>query len=167
VEVVTGPPLEEVAFFRDEQANLVWAVERTTAGPLGTPVDHYRIPQPASRVEVDVTDLGDAELVYRLTTPVPRNWHPYLPRRTETGDDLRLERLRGSRPAGAIASESAVVEDEEVSRGGLVVRRAWHYARWTDGRPVLWLGRRVEPGRGEGSSGVTWDRAEPPPAANV
>jgi hypothetical protein len=160
-----GTPIEEVAFFRDEMANVVWAVERTTPSPLGTPIDRYRNAQPASavRAPVDVTALGDAELVYRLTTPVPSNWYPYLPRRTPAGDDITLERLPASRPRGAIAAESVVLEDEEVSRGGVVVSRAWQYARWTDGRPLLWLGRHTRPGHGEGSSGLAWDTTELPP----
>ena len=33
-----GPPLEEVALFRDEMANLVWGVERIVQGPSGEPV---------------------------------------------------------------------------------------------------------------------------------
>jgi hypothetical protein len=163
--VLSGSPLEETGFFRDEQANLVWAVERTTPSLLGTPVDRYRYSQPTTRVSVDVTDLGDADLVYRLTTPIPTNWYPYLPRRTPAGDDITLERLPARTPDGQIVTESAVVEDEEVSRGGLVVERAWQFARWTSGQPLLWLGRRVKGGRGEGSSGLAWDLTEPPPAA--
>jgi hypothetical protein len=163
-----GTPIEEVAFFRDEMANVVWAVERTTPSPLGTPIDRYRNAQPASsvRVPVDVTELGDAELVYRLATPVPSNWYPYLPRRTPAGDDITLERLPASTPEGAIVTESAVLEDEEVSRGGVVVSRAWQYARWIDGRPLLWLGRHTRPGHGEGSSGLAWDTTEPPPPSS-
>jgi hypothetical protein len=160
-----GSPLEETAFFRDEQANLVWAVERTTASPLGTPVDRYRYAQPSTRVTVDVTDIADADLVYRLTTPIPGNWYPYLPIPTAAGDDITLERLPARTPEGQIVAESAVVEDEEVSRGGLVVERTWQFARWTGGQPLLWLGRRVKAGRGEGSSGLAWDFTEPPPTA--
>ncbi|HYU60410.1 MAG TPA: hypothetical protein VEK39_06610 [Solirubrobacterales bacterium] len=162
--VLSGSPVEEAAFFRDEQANLVWAVERTTTSPLGTPVDRYRYSRPATRVTVDVTDIGDADLVYRLTTPIPGNWYPYLPKPTPAGDDLTLNRLPASTPEGQIVTESAVVEDEEVSRGGLVVERTWQFARWTGGQPVLWLGRRVTGGRGEGFSGQTWDFTEPPPS---
>lgn len=61
-------------------------------------------------------------------------------------------------------TESAVVEDEEVSRGGLVVERTWQFSRWTAGQPLLWLGRRVKGGRGEGSSGLAWDLTELPGA---
>jgi hypothetical protein len=163
---LSGRPIEEVALFRDEMANLVWAVERTTPSRLGTPIDRYRYNQPTTRVEVNVTDVGDADLVYRLTTPVPANWIPYLPKRTPAGDDIALERLAGSAPEGAIANETSVIEDEEVNRAGLVVERAWHYARWTGGQPCLWLGRHVYPGRGEGSSGLAWDQTEPPPGAD-
>jgi hypothetical protein len=159
--VLGGSPLEETAFFRDEQANLVWAVERTTASPLGTPIDRYRTSQPSRRVTVDVTDIGDADLVYRLTTPIPGNWYPYLPKPTASGDDITLERLPAA-GHGQIVAESAVVEDEEVSRGGLVVERTWRFCRWTGGQSLLWLGRRVHGGRGEGSSGLAWDLTEPP-----
>ena len=159
----SGPPIEEVAYFRDEMANVVWAVERTVPSALGTPVDRYRTSRAVPPVQqaLDATQLGDAELVYRLATPQPANWYPYLARRTPAGDDITLERLAGSRPEGAIARESSAVEDEEVSRGGLVVQRAWQFARWTGGQPVLWFGRRVTAGRGEGSSGLRWDAAEP------
>jgi hypothetical protein len=160
--VLSGDPIEETAYFRDELANLVWAVERTTASPAGTPIDRYRYSQPTGRVDVDVTDLGDADLVYRLNTPIPTNWHPYLPVATASGDDITLRRLPARVPDGQIATESAEVEDEEVSRGGLVAERTWQFGRWTSGPPLLWLGRRVRGGRGEGSSGLAWDRAEPP-----
>jgi hypothetical protein len=148
----------------DELANLVWAVERTTPSPLGTPVDRYRYSQPATRVSVDVTDVDDADLVYRLAMPIPANWHPYLPR-AAGNEDIVLRRLAVRVPDGQIAGESTVLDDEEVSRGGLVVERSWQFARWTGGQPVLWLGRRVDAGRGEGSSGHGWDRTEPPPVA--
>lgn len=109
--VLSGSPLEETGFFRDEQANLVWAVERTTPSPLGTPVDRYCYSQPMIRVTVDVTDVGDADLVYRLTTPIPTNWYPYLPRSTPAGDDITLERLPARTPDGQIVTESSVIED--------------------------------------------------------
>jgi hypothetical protein len=147
---------------RDGQPGL--AVERTTPSALGTPVERYGNSQPTSQITVDVTDVGDADLVYRLASPVPSNWIPYLPTRTPAGDDITLTRLAGSLPRGEIAAEPTAVEDEEVSRAGIVVERAWQYARWSGGQPLLWLARRVRPGRGEGSSGLAWDQTEPPPS---
>ena len=35
--------------------------------------------------------------------------------------------------------------------------RAFQFARWLDGRSLLWLGRRKRSGRGEGSSGLRFD----------
>jgi hypothetical protein len=48
---------------------------------------------------------------------------------------------------------------EEVTRAGAQVVRNWRYARWTDGRQLSWIGRRVQPGRGPGSSGLSFDLA--------
>ena len=49
------------------------------------------------------------------------------------------------------------IEEEEVPREGAVVTRAFQFARWFDGRSLLWLGRRKRAGRGEGASGLRFD----------
>ena len=100
--------------------------------------------------------------MYRLVTLVAPNWQPYLPRRTGIGDDITFERLPASRPFGVIAAESSSIEDEEVGREGTVIERSWQYARWINGQPILWLGRRVRAAGGEASSGLRWDATEPP-----
>ena len=48
--------------------------------------------------------------------------------------------------------------EEELSRSGLVVTRAWQLARGPDGSTVAWIGRRKRVGRGEGSSGLAFDQ---------
>jgi hypothetical protein len=48
-----------------------------------------------------------------------------------------------------------------VPREGAQVTRAYQYARWHDGRTYLWMARRKGVGRGEGSSGLTFDVLEP------
>jgi hypothetical protein len=40
------------------------------------------------------------------------------------------------------------------------VRRLYQAARGVDGARLLWLGRRKDIGRGEGSSGLRFDAAE-------
>ena len=52
--------------------------------------------------------------------------------------------------------------EEEVSRAGIVVSRAYSYSRWLGGAGFLWLGRAKRSGRGEGSSGLRYDSADPP-----
>jgi len=44
-----------------------------------------------------------------------------------------------------------------VPREGAIVERAFQFARWFDGRALLWLGRRKGVGRGEGASGLRFD----------
>jgi hypothetical protein len=48
---------------------------------------------------------------------------------------------------------------EEVTRVGTQVVRGWRYARWVDGTQLAWAGRNVRPGRGPGSSGLSFDIA--------
>jgi phosphoribosylformylglycinamidine (FGAM) synthase-like amidotransferase family enzyme len=40
------------------------------------------------------------------------------------------------------------------------VTRSFQYARWVDGSTHVWMGRRKQPGRGEGSSGLRFDTLE-------
>jgi hypothetical protein len=49
------------------------------------------------------------------------------------------------------------IEEEEIPREGAIVERAFSYARWFDGRTLLWLGRRKTAGRGESSSDLRYD----------
>jgi hypothetical protein len=176
-------PVEEVALFRDEMANLVWGVERKIQGPSGRAVDRYEEHQrqlAADEGQTITGDLGDAQLVYRLATRVPDHWCPFVPVRAEgtapADAAIQLERRSLVRvtvggatqviePEGLLLlpGQTLRVEEEEVPRAGAVLRRQWQLTRWTDGRTLLWSGRRKQAGRGEGSSGLRFDIVAPPP----
>jgi hypothetical protein len=47
--------------------------------------------------------------------------------------------------------------EEEVPRDGIELKRNFNYARDTQGRAVLWIGRSKSTGRGEGNSGLKFD----------
>jgi len=44
---------------------------------------------------------------------------------------------------------------------GAIVARGFQRARWFDGRVYTWVGRRKQTGRGEGASGLEFDRIAP------
>jgi hypothetical protein len=48
-----------------------------------------------------------------------------------------------------------------VPRSGITLARVWQVSRASDGRLVAWLGRRAQPGRGEGRSQIAFDRLGP------
>ena len=74
--------------------------------------------------------------------------------RTERDGTQRLVEPRGA--VLGVDGDLRLAE-EEVPREGAVVQRAFQYARWFDGRSLLWLGRRTRAGRGEGASGLRFD----------
>ncbi len=109
-----------------------------------------------------------AAAAYRLGTSVPEYWIPLLP--VQEGPSIRLKRgalprLEPGDAGGAFEPQGRilhpghplVLHDEEVPREGARVTRAYQYARWIDGSTHLWVGRRKEAGRGEGSSGLRFD----------
>lgn len=181
LETQESDPVEEVAFFRDEMANVVWGVERTVQGTAGTGIDRYEEAQRALAAGEDQripTDFGDAQLLYRLATRVPDHWCPFVPVRPPGAPaasgaialELRpLIRVHADgtsepiSPHGRVltAADPLVLAEEEVPRDGAVVTRNLQLARWTDGRTVLWSGRRKRPGTGEGSSGLRFDIVAP------
>jgi hypothetical protein len=173
-----GPHLEEVLLLRDEMANLAWAIERVVESASNRPLNRFEACQElrrrADRAETpapsEETATGRA-LTYRLGTDVPEYWVPLFP--VQTGAELRLK--RGSLPRlgegsieGTFEPQGVILEpgrelllhDEEVPREGARVTRGFQYARWTDGSTHVWIGRRKQPGRGEGSSGLRFDVAE-------
>jgi hypothetical protein len=53
------------------------------------------------------------------------------------------------------------MHEEEVSKAGIEVTRTYQRVRWWDGQIYIWLGRRKKTGRGQGSSGLEFDRIVP------
>jgi hypothetical protein len=180
-----GPPLEEVAMFRDEMANLVWGVEHVVQGVSGEPVRRGLVENRSLRQALP-DDLGDAELIYRLMTPVPEHWIPFvsMPVPDVPVEQFATELVRRplvrflddgtvslSRPHGMLLRQDPTadpdtdflrVAEEEVPRDGLLLTRRFQLARTVGGGSVLWVGRDKRPGQGEGSSGLKFDTALPP-----
>lgn len=65
---------------------------------------------------------------------------------------------------GEILGGSPLLYDAEVPRDGARVTRGRRLVRWTDGSTWVWTGYRKGVGRGEGSSGLRFDRIEEPSA---
>jgi hypothetical protein len=168
--VLEGRAVEDVLFLRDEMANMAWAVERVVESPIERPRNRFdEEPEPAPPESSPLPGTA----AYRLGTTPPHNWVPLLPVRTPTG--LRLRRGRVLEPDGsqrlvealgrvleASDADGLALYEEEVPREGIRVTRSPQLARWQDGSTHLWFGRRKRVGRGEGSSGLRFDRVVPP-----
>jgi hypothetical protein len=181
-----GPPLEEVALFRDEQADLVWGVERVVQGQTGEPVAWSQLAGRVSLRQTIPSDLGDAKIVYRLMTPLPENWIPFVAvpagGRPEGSLATDLERqplirfhddgtvslvhprglLLRSADTADVTTDRLRIAEEEVPRDGILIRRAVQLARSEGGGTVLWVGRSKVTGTGEGYAGLRFDTALPP-----
>ncbi len=123
---------------------------------------------------------NDAKIRYDLMTAVPEHWIPFIATRVPgTQRAIQLQRaslpriierdplapalvkprttlLRSGLDAGELASY--FIPEEEVPRSGARVTQTFQRARWLDGRVFVWLGARKQAGRGEGSSGLAYDR---------
>jgi hypothetical protein len=204
-----GPPLEVVHLLRDELANMAWGVEHHVQGASGLAYQR-RVNAAGIMPRPLAAPTSDVPLVYRLMTPTPENWFPFVAVPAAGSDDparfrVRLQRrsllnMRGAdapvtvlapapfepppqppaapaapapepptiEPRGRLlapqgtagAGKALELEEEEVPREGVRVKRLYQSCRWFGGSRVFWLGRAKEPGRGEGSSGLRFDVAE-------
>lgn len=164
-------PIEDVLLLRDEMANLAWAVEQTVESPCGHRLDrHEQALQPqqsgAPPAAAGPSQSADQKrFTYKLGSSVPGYWVPLLP--VQTGQEVQLRRgsLPGAQTGGATQLLGRILDpghelflrDEEVPREGARITRAYQYARWSDGSTHVWVGRRKQSGRGEGSSGLRFD----------
>ncbi|HEY1307855.1 MAG TPA: hypothetical protein VGF24_30090 [Vicinamibacterales bacterium] len=183
-----GAPIERVTFTRDEMANMVFAIEETIPGEIGTGVGgdeaaaaltrYLRANEPPDGpAPIDT----DARIRYVAGTTVPENWIPFLPVQVSAvSGDIRLQRGRMARiirgapsptvaPRGDILrvgldqtpQQPYVIEEEEVPAGGTKVVRAYQRTRWYDGRVYVWIGRQKTRGRGDSDSGLQFDQVQP------
>src|SRR5262245_3321941 len=115
---------------------------------------------------------------YELMNTVPENWIPFIPVHVENEiRSIQLQRaamlriLAGEEEKRKVEPRSALlregldlkkayyVHEEEVPRAGIIVRQSYQRTRWRDGRAWVWVGARKQTGRGEGHSGLAFDRA--------
>ncbi|MEP7304358.1 MAG: hypothetical protein ABJA98_02460 [Acidobacteriota bacterium] len=168
-------PLDEVLFLRDEMANLAWGVERIAEGVSGRPLNRRDDDLARQRRNEPATPAPSNEgaLTWRLSTEVPGYWIPLIPVQIQPGQKaIRFRRGATLRQDGTLKPQPALSQilkpsagpldifEEEIPREGCRVTRSYQYARWFDGSPLLWIGRRKTIGRGEGSSGLRFDVVE-------
>jgi hypothetical protein len=121
-----------------------------------------------------------ADVRYKVMNSVPENWIPFVPARMPGSErQIRLQRAAMPRvlegdpndpkrvaPKTMLlrdgldltAKEPYFLHEEEVPREGLRVVTQFQRTRWRDGRVVVWLAARKAVGRGEGASGLGFDR---------
>ncbi len=184
-KVQESAPFEAVMLMRDEMANMVWAIEKTVPAPEGRGVSgadagretrafHQSfVPPPAPGAPNVARD--EARIRYDLMTEVPENWIPFVAApdgRLQRATMLRMlspqdmDKIRpctsimrpGLGPAGG---GGFFVPQEEIPRAGAYVTRSFQRTRWIDGRVLVWIGARKQTGRGEGWSGLSFDRIVP------
>lgn len=168
LDVLYNDDIEDVRFIRDEDANLVWAVEfryQTSDGRTIINGDGAGAPPDAS-----VPDDGLPP--FRLKSPMPLHWIPYVPRKNAPGSvlsgEIHLRRGRTNEAATPqapqyrtkIVSESVRLNEEEIPRSGLRVRRIARYARGSDGAEHFWVGRIKESGQRTMLPGLRFDYVE-------
>jgi hypothetical protein len=180
-----GDPLEEVALIRDEMANMVWGVERVVplVDGVGVRGAEAAVETRAfyERHVAPVTPPPPAAPIrYEAMTSVPENWIPFVPVHVD-GDNREIQLQRGAvprllegdpnppvpvRPLTSLLREGLdhmppepyFVHEEEVPRAGVRVRQEFRRTRWRNGRVVVWYAAHRGVGRGEGSSGLAFDR---------
>jgi hypothetical protein len=158
----TSAPVEDVRLFRDDAAEVVWAVEETAPDASGYPTPGYergQPPQPPPSLPI---------LSYQLQTPVPAAWFPFLPQQASGSlVDFAAATVAGesNQPWGRIVPSlsalSAGIPEQVVPRSGLRLQRLYCRTRWNDGSTYSWIARRRLLGSRGPASGLTYDQVMP------
>jgi hypothetical protein len=154
--------LDEVLLGMDEDANVLWAIERRVDGIELVEPDEPVAPAPAEAPAGQVVVTGTRRYRYVPATTVPRLWHPYMS--SDAGNVRRFVQGRladldvrpvvprpgpTSRllrdPAAGPADPDHQISPSAVPRVGLRLDRRHVLGRRTDGQPVLWVQRRRGP----------------------
>jgi hypothetical protein len=166
LDVLENDQLEEIVVMRDEDANLVWAVEREYPGPNGEAV----LNGDGADAQAHAAEGGaDARPRFRFRADVPRHWIPYVPRSIDAvGGDTYLRRGRTDEAATLenpqhhtrVVGESWRLREEEIPRSGLRVRRLKRFARGSDGAGFSWTARSRETAPRLTQPGLSFDFLE-------
>lgn len=188
VKSVESEPLEEVHFLRDEMSNHVWAVEVKVPDNVGGAMDGHTYAKQFSGLlqqfddtPAPVPDSTPPMFRYSLANTVPENWIPFIPVHVEGGNRaIQLQRaamprlfrngythvrprtqlLRHGISFDNSQPQPYFINEEEVPRAGIQLKASFQRTRWYNGAVVNWYGYRKQVGRGEGSSGLKYDKVE-------
>jgi hypothetical protein len=189
-----GDPAEQVAFVRDEMANMVWGIELLVPLASGRALRGAEAAYQTLALYQRLLGTGAvppvppaAPVRYQVMNSVPEHWIPFVPVHVPGSNrEIQLQRaampriLDGNpnppakvRPRTSLLREGLdrtpaepyFVHEEEVPRAGIRVAQAFQRTRWSNGRVVVWLGARKTTGRGETSSGLAFDRLVTSPGA--
>jgi hypothetical protein len=159
---LTGPTLDDVIVGVDEDANLLWAVERRAQGRELAPAELV-LPEEVVPAHGQLLAGARTEYAYRPSTYVPPFWHPYVI--SDLGDhrrrfvQARLADLETRPPTLMPEPVSPLlydphappegpvhqIEPATVPTAGLRLDRRYVLGRRTDATPVLWRQRRRLP----------------------
>lgn len=179
-KILESESIEQVALVRDEMANMVWGVERRIVlphgrgKPGGEAALEFRRQMERLIGPPPLPPAPLAPIRYEVMNTVPEHWIPFVPVHLDgSSREIRLQRAALPRTLGPDPAAFAKVrprtqllnqgrryfiDEEEVPRAGALLSQSFQRTRWLDGRPVVWLGAVKRTGRGEGSSGLAFDR---------
>ena len=162
----------------DEDANLVWAVERRIDGSEVVEPEPAEPDPPVNPPTGQVAVMRPRQFTYVPATGVPQHWHPYViqatgpvrryvqgrladldqrpvvPRQGPTSRLLQDPRATPSGPVHAILPDA-------IPRHGIRLDRRYQLGRGTDGTPLLWVQRRRTPLSGPPASSLRYDVLDP------
>jgi hypothetical protein len=125
---------------------------------------------------------SSAAIRYQLMQGVPENWIPMIPVHLDNNNrEIQLQRasmpriiLGDPNPPEKIKPRTVLLRqglndqppqpyylhEEEVPRAGVQITQAYQRTRWHNGQVFCWLGVKKHTGRGEGQSGLAFDRVQ-------
>ena len=172
--------IEDIRFIRDENANLVWAIESSTENGLGNPIlGDERYLEGKDPVNSNHPKRENTHLKYKIQSNIQDHWIPFplkglgilekgallnladRPYKDNNGEVVmgRFVNLSNGRVLNPSDHQGFeyLINEEEVPRSGIQVKRYVYLCRWVDGSSFLWIGRTNNSGRGEGSSNLKFD----------
>ena len=127
--------------------------------------------------ETEATTEALAKIRYEIMNQIPENWIPFIPVHLDHQTrEIQLQRAAMPRfldnddspdkvrprtiflQDGLADKKPYFIYEEEIPRAGAQLHHSYQRTRWKNGRVVVWFGSRKTTGRGEGSSGLGFDR---------
>jgi hypothetical protein len=153
------------------------------ATAVRTLIQKLRNIAPVSVAEpIEGDDSEKPKIHYDVMSVVPENWIPFIPTHVKDNNrEIQLQRAAMPRifenvfnpkpekirprtnllQQNLANGEAYFIHEEEVPRAGIQVYQSYQRTRWSNSKVFLWLGARKVTGKGEGSSGLGFDRILP------